>query len=260
MKAIAAEAVGGERAPGVEAEPAEPEEGGAQQHEGDAVRQERLASVVAARSQDPSGDQRRGAGVDVHHRAAGEVERPERPEPAAAPDPMADRGVDHQGPAGTERDESAEAHPLDHGAGDQGRSDDREGSLVGEEEEMGDRPLGLDADAGEQREVEAAEEARPRGECERVTGERPGEPHPGERGEAHHHGVERVLRAHQPAVEEGEPGGHEQHQGGRHEHPGGVGGGNRRNVGSHREAPMVTADYAHVIINVKIFKLIQATN
>ncbi len=62
------------------------------------MRQERLASVVAARSQDQRGDQRRGAGVDVHHRAAGEVERPERPEPAAPPDPVADRGVDQQSP------------------------------------------------------------------------------------------------------------------------------------------------------------------
>ena len=252
VKAIAAEALAPSALPALKPNQPNQRRAGSEQHEGDVVRQERLASVVAARSQDPGGDQRGGAGVDVHHRAAGEVERAERPEPAAAPDPVADRGIDDRVQTDGEGDECPEAHALDHGAGDQRHGDDREGPLIGEEEEVGNRPLGFDTDAGEQREVEAAEDARAGVESERVAGERPREPRPGERGEAHHHGVERVLGTHQPAVEEGEPGGHEQHQSGRHEHPGDIGGGegDRHNVGSHRGAPMGAINYPCININV----------
>ena len=67
--------VGRERAAAVEAEPAEPEQARTQQHERHVVREDRRASVVLPGAEDQRRDQGRYAGVDVHHGAAGEVER-----------------------------------------------------------------------------------------------------------------------------------------------------------------------------------------
>src|SRR5204863_6146115 len=49
--------------------------------------------------------------------------------------------------------------------------------------------------------------------------------------DAHHHRVERVLGANEPAVEAREPDGHEEHQGARGEHPGGIAGADGRRLG-----------------------------
>ena len=59
-------------------------------------------------------------------------------------------------------------------------------------------------------------------EGERVAHERPHDGRDGERGDAHHERVERVLRAHEPGVEEPERRRHQQHERGRGEHPRGV--------------------------------------
>ena len=57
-----------------------------------ALRPRRLPSSAAP-------DHRRGRRVDVHHRAAGEVEGPEAAQPAARrPDPVGHRRVDDQAP------------------------------------------------------------------------------------------------------------------------------------------------------------------
>ena len=56
------------------------------------------ARIVAALADDDGGHERGDAGVDVHDRAAGEVERAHVGEPAAAPHPVRDRAVDDAAP------------------------------------------------------------------------------------------------------------------------------------------------------------------
>ena len=87
------------------------------------------------------------AGVHVHDRAAGEVERAHVGEPAAAPDPVAERAVDQERPQRDEHDVGGEAHPLDDGAGDERRRDDRERALEAHEQQVRDRPLLGEPDA-----------------------------------------------------------------------------------------------------------------
>ena len=80
---------------------------------------------------------------------------------------------------------------------------------------------------GHPAEADVAEPADQRAaavEGERVADQRPGDHRHGDRGDAHHEGVEGVLRAHQPGVEEPERRGHHQHQRRRDQHPGGVAG------------------------------------
>ena len=89
---------GRDRAAGVEAEPAEPEQAGAEQRERDVVREDRLPREVLARADHDRRDKRGHAGVDVDDRAAREVERAHLRQPAAAPDPVRDRAVDERPP------------------------------------------------------------------------------------------------------------------------------------------------------------------
>ena len=109
--------------------------------------------------------QGRGTGVDVHHRAAGEVERTHLGDPAAAPHPVGDGRVDDEEPDADEHGVGAELEPVGGRAGDQRRRDDGEGHLEGGEEDDRDgqtRPLhrGRDphADVLEPDEVEVPEE------------------------------------------------------------------------------------------------------
>ena len=145
------ELVRGQRAAAVEPEPAEPEEAGAEQHEGHVVRQDGLAAVVLAGPEHERRHERGDAGVDVHDGAAGEVEHAPGHEPAAAPDPVRHRGVDEERPEHDEREVRPEPHALHDRARDQRRGDDREGALVGHEQDVRDGALGLEAHAGQQR-------------------------------------------------------------------------------------------------------------
>src|SRR5207253_10879658 len=110
---------GGDRAAGVEAEPAEPEERRAQDGHRRIVRVHRLAAEADAPAKDERGDERRDATRDVHDGAAREVERTELAEPAAAPDPVRDRVVDERGPEQREDDEGLEPLALGERAGDE---------------------------------------------------------------------------------------------------------------------------------------------
>ena len=215
--------VRGERAAAVEAEPAEPEQPGAQQHEGDVVRQDRLAPIVLAGAQHRRGDERRHAGVDVHDGATGEVEHAQGTEPATTPDPVGDGGVHQEQPHRDEHDVGPEAHALHHRTRDQGRRDDGEGALIGHEQQVRNGALGRQVDTVQERVAESAEPRRARGEREAVGHERPQDPDKPEGHVAHHHGVERILRPDQATVEERQGWRHEEHQRGRHENPGGVG-------------------------------------
>ena len=85
--------------------------------------------------------------------------------------------------------------------------------------------------------VEAADEVTALAERQRVADRRPGHDRNGDRADAHHERVERVLRAHQARVEQAQCRRHQQDQSGRHEHPRGVA---RIDLGDdleHRSAP-----------------------
>jgi hypothetical protein len=58
---------------GVEAEPADPQQAGADEGEGEVVRRDRLLEELLARPEDDRGDETGHTGIDVHHSAAGEV-------------------------------------------------------------------------------------------------------------------------------------------------------------------------------------------
>jgi hypothetical protein len=187
------------------------------------VGQDGLPAVILADAEHQRRHQGGHAGVDVHDGAAREVEDAAAHEPAAAPDPMRDRRVHEERPQRDEREIRSEPHPLDHGPRDQGCGDDGKGALVRHEEDVGDRPLRLDPDATQEQVRHPTEERVSFGEGETIGGERPYDAHQAQGGEAHHHGIERVLGPDQTAVEEREGRCHQQHQRGGHQHPGGIG-------------------------------------
>ena len=131
-----ARVAGREAAAAVEAEPAEPEQAGAEQHVDRVVGEERLAAVVLAGADDQRRRQGREAGAHLDRDAAGEVEGAAGLQPAAAEGPVGEHGVDEHRPERGEDEEGAEAHPLDHRAGDQRDGDDAEGRLEGHEDEL----------------------------------------------------------------------------------------------------------------------------
>ena len=67
--------VGGERRAGVEAEPAEPEQAGAEHDQGEVVRPHRVAPPADPLAQHDGQQQTGDTGVDVDGRATGEVDR-----------------------------------------------------------------------------------------------------------------------------------------------------------------------------------------
>jgi hypothetical protein len=82
--------------------------------------------------------QARHARVDVHHRAAREVERAVHEQPARGmPHPVRDGAVDQQRPERDEQHEGRELHAIGDRAGDQRGGDDREGHLEHREEAFG---------------------------------------------------------------------------------------------------------------------------
>ena len=92
----------------------------------------KFPSRVAAALPDEQGrGEGGGAGADVHHGAAGEVQGPEPrwSEESAAPDPVGERRVDEEGPERHERHVAAEPDPLGERARDQRRGDHGEHQL-----------------------------------------------------------------------------------------------------------------------------------
>ena len=138
---------GRQRAAGVEAEPAEPQQARAEEHERHVVRDDRGLPVSLPLPDGDDRGQRRNGRVHVHDGAAGEVERAHVGQPATAPDPVRDRAVDDERPERDEHDVRREAHALDNRARDQRSGDDREGALEGHEERVRNRALRLEPDA-----------------------------------------------------------------------------------------------------------------
>ena len=126
----------------------------------------------------------------MHHRTPGEVQHPTAHQPAAAPDPVRDRGVHEQGPQDNECDVGSEPHPLDDIAGNEGSSDDREGALVSHEKDVRYSALRLGSDPVQPEVVKPAEQRPTFGECQTIGGHSPGDADYPQRHEAHHHRVE----------------------------------------------------------------------
>ena len=96
---LGGDAVRGERGPGVEAEPAEPQDAGADQRQRQRVRRHRVLRPAASPAEHEDRGQRGDAGVDVHDGAAGEVERAPLEEPAVGREhPVRDRRVHEHRP------------------------------------------------------------------------------------------------------------------------------------------------------------------
>ena len=124
------DAVGAERGAGVEPEPAEPQDAGAEQRERQRVRRHRVLRPAAPPA-DHQHDAKRGdAGVDVHDGAAGEVERAAPEQPARRREhPVRDRRVHDDEPDPEEPEPRRELHAVGDRAGDQRGRDDREHEL-----------------------------------------------------------------------------------------------------------------------------------
>ena len=219
------EPVGPEGAPGVEAEPPEPEDPGAQDHHRDVVRREVPPRVAAAFPDEQGGGQGGRTRADVDDGAAGEVERaePVGPEEPAAPDPMGQGRVHEERPECDERDVAAEPHALGERPRDQGRRDHGEHQLErgerrvrhGRRQRVWCRP-----DTAEPQVREASDHATDvRAEREGVPGKQPHDRDDRDRGDGLHHRAEHVLRPDQAAVEQRQPRCHEQDEGRGAQHP-----------------------------------------
>ncbi len=129
-----------ERRAGVEAEPADPQQPRADHGQRQRMRRHRFLQMADARPGERDPDQARDAGIDVHHRAAGEVDRAEpEQQPVRRPHHVRQRRVDDRQPQQREQHHRREAHALDQGADDQRRGDRREAHLEGGEDQLGDR-------------------------------------------------------------------------------------------------------------------------
>ena len=134
----AGQAVRGQGAAGVEAEPAEPEEAGPEDGHGQVVRNEGLPAVALPAANDQGGGQGGDTGVDVHHRAPGKVQGPQVLEPAAvSPDPVGHRVIDQRGPQEHEHQKGTELQALRPGPGDQRRGDDGKHGLKNHKRHVG---------------------------------------------------------------------------------------------------------------------------
>ena len=191
------------------------------------MRRHVLGAVAQALAEHARGDQACDAAVDVDHRAAGEVEGAERPDPAAGtPHPVRDRRVDDDPPEPREPEHRRKPHPVGEGAADQRRGDDREGHLERHEDALGDRAgQRVDAHAAQEQALQAAEIGPLAAERQAVAERHPDQGREAAGGEDLHAHREHVLLAHHAAVEHREAGdGHHQDQRGRGQHPGGVAG------------------------------------
>ena len=77
--------IGAERRAAVEAEPADPQQTGADHRQREIVGREIVGAVAAPLAEHIGGDQAGDAGIEMHHRAAGEIEHarsvPRKPPP-----------------------------------------------------------------------------------------------------------------------------------------------------------------------------------
>ncbi len=134
-------AIGGQLRAAVEAKPADPEHPCPDHHHAGVVRRGVAVAAGAEEHGEDQGGKARGFMDDDASREianAGLAEDAAIGQHPAAPDPVGHGRVDEEHPEGREEKDKAKADPLDIGADDQRRRDDREGHLEGEEEDFGE--------------------------------------------------------------------------------------------------------------------------
>ena len=247
-------AVGFECRAGIEAEPTHPQQRGTDHGQRQAVRRHGFLAVADALANHEGTDQACNGGVDVHHRAAGKVQRAGLPDETgfrvhgidhvfgavgvgAHPEPnhVRNRGVAEGEPQHHEGDHGRELHAFGKGTNDQAARDASKGGLEGGKHNLGyDHALAeggcvgkragrVVPDAFHEQPVKAAKEASAFGEGQAVAIDEP--QHHNQR-EGHHHlhqHRQHVLGAHQAAIKQGQAGHrHQDHQQGGDHHPGGI--------------------------------------
>jgi hypothetical protein len=210
---------------GIEAEPAKPEESGAEHDERDVVRAvPRVLSETVALADDQGQHEGGNAGTDFDDGAAGEVDDLAKDgrhcsalaHEAPAPDHESERAVDGRDPDRHEENPGGELGAVGNRAADEGYGEDREGSGKAGLDQVGGAHEPAQAEAGER----VAEQAENALACAHgVAPEHPDDAHDAGGHEAHHDHVEGGLGAGHSAVEEAQCRGHQQHQRCRHHHP-----------------------------------------
>ena len=146
---------GTERRAAVEAEPADPQQAGADHGHRQIVRRKIFRAVAAPLAEHQRRDEPRHAGIDVDHRAASEIEHAHGLQKSPAPDPMRERHIDDEQPQDREQHECRKTHAIRDCARDECDRDDREGHLVDHEQALGDgfgeRAHAIHPDAVQQR-------------------------------------------------------------------------------------------------------------
>src|SRR5580700_1396169 len=90
--------IGAERRAAIEAEPADPQQSGADHRERQIVGYEIVRAVAAAGAEQIGADQAGDSGIEVYDGTAGKIEHAGTLQKAATPDPVRDRHIDNQKP------------------------------------------------------------------------------------------------------------------------------------------------------------------
>ena len=175
----------------------------------------RLSAGIAPLADEQGSRHRRYTGVNVDDGTAREVERavPNVADPATAPDPVGDGGVDDGDPHDEEDEVGRELEALDEGSRDEGRGDDGEHHLEDDEQQRWDAVVFhlIDVDARQSEEAQVSYERASFAECEAVAPQDPDDAHDGHGHEAVHERAYDVSGADEASVEEGQSRRHEQH-------------------------------------------------
>jgi hypothetical protein len=169
-------------------------------------------------------NQRRDAGIHVHHRSTRVVAETHVGEPAAAPHPMCHGQIDDHEPQRAEQQHRAESDALRECADDQCRRDDREGELEHHEHGLRYRAAdGADFYPAQPGFRQTPDEIPAFGERDGVAEDQPKHGYDAAQREALHQHREHVAAADEAAVEQREPRqGHHQHERRRRKQPRGV--------------------------------------
>ena len=191
--------------------------------------------IAIAFAQEDAEGQARDTGEDVDDQAASEVQGAEFSQEAAAPDPMCHGVVNEDGPEQDEDDESVELHAFGKSAGNQGRCDDGEHALEGDESHFRNSPVFQDghADTGKADFIKRTDETiNICAEGHGIANENPFYRNHGDDEETLHNRRQDVLIADHAAIEEAQARRHNEDQGSTDENPGRITCIDRSRIGS----------------------------
>ncbi|KAI3476989.1 hypothetical protein L1887_61419 [Cichorium endivia] len=221
--------VGAERRAAVEAEPAEPEEDGAEDAVADVVRAVRqlLRAVTLALAQEDRDGERSRAGRDVHGRTTSKVKTTHHVGPAKTdvPGPVGDRVVDDRRPAERKDHHGPQARTVGKRTARDDHRDGGEHHLVDAVQQLRQHRAsgrGTNVHAHQTKVVQTyADELVGRGwrEGEREAPEEPFERDDGHQAHGHPQHRQRRLFTQQTRVEESNAGDHDEHERRRHDDP-----------------------------------------